>query len=54
MSGEQVLEDFKESFPPKPEAQLLEINNIDTAIRKQEFLDDFWNLKSHNWWAYLC
>ena len=38
MPDEQVLECFKEAFPPKAEAQLLEIDVINLAIGKMRVL----------------
>ena len=37
MSDKQVLENFKQAFPPKIEAQLLEIDDIDEAIGETRF-----------------
>ena len=34
MSHDQILENFKESFPPKVEYQLLEMDDIDIAVVK--------------------
>ena len=54
MSDEQVLEYFKESFPLKIEAQLLETNDTDTALAKQEFLYCCSNLSLHKLRVHLC
>ena len=38
VSDEQVLEHFKEAFPPQIDAQLLEIDDVDIVISKARIL----------------
>ena len=48
-SDGKVMEHFKEAFPPRIEAHLLEIDETDITVEKQEFLfccanQNFFNL----------
>ena len=54
MSDEQVLEHFKEEFSPKVKAQLLETDDIDTAMGKARVLVLLFKSELPNPQVHLC